>query len=201
MGCQKKIAEMIVNAGADYVLAVKDNQKELKESIDFWLNEDNRLYLGQGRRYTTEETGHGRYEFRECVVVDNSDIARLSYKDWKGLRTMAKITSTRRVGTQEPTVETRYYISSLEADPKLIMESVRTHWQVENNLHWMLDVAFREDYTRKTDNAAINLSLINKVILTMLKQTKRKEGLASRRKFCGWDENFRDEVLGIKFID
>ena len=201
MGCQKTIAEMILNAGADYVLAVKDNQKELKKAIDRWLDEEQRLYLGQGKRYTTEETGHGRYEFRECVVMDNSDIARLCYKDWKGLRTMAKITSTRKVGTQEPTTETRYYISSLEADPKLIMESVRTHWQIENNLHWMLDVTFREDYTRKTDNAAINLSLINKVILTMLKQTKRKEGLASRRKFCGWDEKFRDEVLGIQFID
>jgi len=81
------------------------------------------------------------------------------------------------------------------------METVRPHWQVENNLHWMLDVAFKEDYMRKTDNAAINLSFINKVALTMLKQTKREEGISSRRKFCGWDENFRDELLGIKFID
>lgn len=155
MGCQKTIAEMIISAGADYVLAVKDNQEKLKKDIEFWLSEDERLNFRYGRRYTTEETGHGRHELRECVV----------------------------------------------ADPKLVMETVRTHWQVENNLHWMLDVAFREDYTRKTDNAAINLSLINKVVLTMLKQTKRKEGIASRRKFCGWDENFRDEVLGIKFID
>lgn len=201
MGCQKTIAEMIISAGADYVLAVKDNQEKLKKDIEFWLSEDERLNFRYGRRYTTEETGHGRHELRECVVADFAKEARLFFKEWKGLRTLAKVTATRTVAGHEPTTETRYYIASVEADPKLVMETVRTHWQVENNLHWMLDVAFREDYTRKTDNAAINLSLINKVALTMLKQTKRKEGIASRRKFCGWDENFRDEVLGIKFID
>ena len=80
MGCQKTIAEMIISAGADYVLAVKDNQEKLKKDIEFWLSEDERLNFRYGRRYTTEETGHGRHEFRECVVADFTKEARLFFK-------------------------------------------------------------------------------------------------------------------------
>ncbi|WP_390602100.1 transposase, partial [Bacteroides sp. f07] len=84
--------------------------------------------------------------------------------------------------------------------PKLILESVRSHWQVENNLHWQLDVSFREDYTRKTDNAAVNFSLMCKMALILLKQSKKKIGIAGKRKLCGWDEKYRDEILGIQRI-
>jgi len=116
------------------------------------------------------------------------------------VQTIAKIICIRTEGDHEPTTETRCYITSLPQDPKLILQSVRSHWQVENNLHWQLDVAFREDYTRKTNNAAINFSAMCKIALILLKQSELKIGIAGKRKICGWDEKFRDKILGIDFI-
>mgnify|MGYP000755336831 CR=1 FL=1 len=199
-GCQKSISKAIINAQAEYILCVKDNQKKLRETIAFNLSEDTRLYLGNGKRYTQESRGHGRYELRECVTVDFSGMAECFLPGWAGVRTLAKITCTRQQNAEEPTRQTRYYISSLCNDPKLILQSVRSHWQVENNLHWQLDVSFREDYTRKTGNAAINFSTMSKVALMLLKQFNMKMGIAGKRKACGWDEKLRDEIIGIQFI-
>lgn len=82
----------------------------------------------------------------------------------------------------------------------MILDSVRSHWQVENSLHWQLNVFFREDYTRKTGNAAISFLAMYKIALILLKQSKVKVGIAGKRKLCGWDEEYRDEILGIKKI-
>lgn len=147
-----------------------------------------------------ENRGHGRYEFRECVVVDFSSLAKYFIPGWTGVKTLAKITATRQEKGEKLTEETRYYISSLPDEPKLILQSVRSHWQVENNLHWQLDVSFREDYTRKTGNAAVDFSTMAKVALMLLKQSKLKLGMAGKRKVCGWNEKFRDQVIGIEII-
>mgnify|MGYP005877358395 FL=1 len=200
VGCQKSITQAVLNAGADYILCVKDNQKNLKEKVSFNLSEDTRMYLANGKRYTQENRGHGRSESRECVVVDFSKVADYLLPGWWGVKTLAMITSIRQVKGEQETEEIRYYISSLPNDPKLILQSVRSHWQVENNLHWQLDVSFREDDTRKTGNAAINFSAMSKVALMLLKQSKLKLGMAGKRKVCGWDEKFRDQVIGIELI-
>lgn len=199
VGCQKKIAETRIDAGADYILCVKDNQKNLKAKILSLLSEDGRIYLPCKQSYSQQNEGHGRKEYRECVC-DQAFHPEDFYPGWKGIKTIATITCVRQVGKAEPTTETRCYISSLPKDPKLILESVRSHWQVENNLHWQLDVSFREDYTRKTENGAVNFSLMCKMALTLLKQSKKKLGIAGKRKLCGWDENYRDEILGIQRI-
>lgn len=198
-GCQKNIAEAIVAAGADYILCVKDNHKNLRAKILGLLSEEDRYYLSFKKRYFQDNTGHGRREYRECVC-DTAFMPEHYYKGWKGIKTIAKVTCIRQVGNGEPATETRCYISSLPADPKLILDSVRSHWQVENSLHWQLDVSFREDYTRKTGNAAINFSAMCKIALMLLKQSKVKMGIAGKRKLCGWDEEYRDEILGIKKI-
>lgn len=181
IGCQKSIANAIVNAGADYVLCVKENQKE---GYCKWCEQSNE--------------GHGRKEWRECVCCHFEGLARFFLKGWTGVRTLARVTARRQTGEGEVSEETRYYITSLPDDPELILKSVRSHWSIENQLHWRMDVAFREDFTRKTNNAAINFSALGKMALMMLKSWDKKVGIASKRKFCGWNEETRDIVLGIK---
>jgi predicted transposase YbfD/YdcC len=201
IGCQKEITKTIINAHADYILCVKNNQKRLREKIGSLLSDENRLYIPNKQSYVQENQGHGRKEYRECVC-DAAFYPEKFYPGWEGIRTIAKITCIRQMADGKTTTETRCYISSLPADPKLILESVRSHWQVENNLHWQLDVSFREDDTRKTANAAVNFSAMCKIALMMLKQSKMKLGMAGKRKLCGWDEIYRDQVMGItKIVD
>ena len=148
------------------------------------------------KRYFEENEGHGRSEYRECVCISAKNL-QYFLKGWTGIKTLAMINSIRKTGDKEATMETRYYISSLEPDPVLILKSVRSHWEVENNLHWVLDIGFREDDDRKTGNAAINFSAISKLALMLLKQSDIKLGMAGKRKACGWDEKIRDKVIGI----
>lgn len=198
IGCQKSIASAIVKAGADYVLCVKENQKELRRIVAFNVREDRKETEGYCKWCEQSNEGHGRKEWRECVCCDFEKLARFFLKGWTGVRTLARVTARRQTGEGEMSEETRYYITSLPDDPELILKSVRSHWSIENQLHWRMDVAFREDFTRKTNNAAINFSALGKMALMMLKSWDKKVGIASKRKFCGWNEETRDIVLGIK---
>lgn len=158
-----------------------------------------RSYLCHGKRYFEENQGHGRKEYRECVCIDAKNL-QYFLEGWTGIKTLAMINSIREIAGKEPVTETKYYISSLPPDPITILKSVRSHWQVENNLHWTLDVGFREDDGRKSGNAAINFSAMSKLALILLKQCDIKLGMAGKRKACGWDEKIRDKVLGIKYV-
>lgn len=199
IGCQKSIAKLIIENKADYILCAKDNQEALKERIKLNLSEDMRYYLCHAKRNFEQNEGHGRSEYRECVCIDAKNL-QCFLKGWTGIKTLAMINSIRKMGDKEPVLETKYYISSLEPDPVTILKSVRSHWAVENNLHWVLDVGFREDDDRKTGNAAINFSAISKLALMLLKQSDIKLGMAGKRKICGWDEKSRDKVIGIERI-
>lgn len=199
IGCQKSIAKLIIENKADYILCAKDNQEALKERIKLNLSEDMRYYLCHAKRNFEQNEGHGRSEYRECVCIDAKNL-QCFLKGWTGIKTLAMINSIRKMGDKEPVLETKYYISSLEPDPVTILKSVRSHWAVENNLHWVLDVGFREDDDRKTGNAAINFSAISKLALMLLKQSDIKLGMAGKRKTCGWDEKSRDKVIGIERI-
>jgi predicted transposase YbfD/YdcC len=192
MGCQKSIAETIVNQNADYVLMVKDNQEELKEQIEkvFSLNT-------RAETAVTLDTGHGRIEKRTCEVRD--DLTFLDgAEDWKGLKTIAKVLSERtdkKSGKQS--VQTRYYISSLVAEPQVIAKAIRSHWSIENNLHWSLDVIFREDGSlKKKGNSALNYTIIAKMALSMLeKETKAKISKPQKRIKAALDDEFRSMLL------
>jgi predicted transposase YbfD/YdcC len=203
MGCQKEIAQEILDKGADYVLAVKDNQPTLHRKI--------RELFGDGEEtddtdishdiYTKTEKGHGRIETRSCCVIDDPDC--LFYLQgpkkehwWPGLRTIIKIEATRRIGN-EVSSQIRYYISSLSASAKTLNGAIRSHWGVENGLHWVLDIAFREDESRvRKGNAAESFAILRHMALNLLKQEKTaKVGVQGKRLKAAWDNQYLLRLL------
>jgi predicted transposase YbfD/YdcC len=192
IGCQTAIAEVIREKEADYVLAVKDNQSELKAQVEKVLS------LDQGADIEiTLDAGHGRIEKRTCQATDQ--LLFLDGKEnWTGLKSIAKVISERtdkQSGKQS--TETRYYISSLPAKPSLIGRSVRSHWSIENNLHWSLDVIFKEDASlKKKGNAAKNYNIIVKMALTMLeRELSTKDSKPKKRQRAALDDEYRSFLL------
>lgn len=202
MGCQKDIADKIIKAEADYVLCVKGNQESLHKDLiehfdkaDKLLSKEKILPQDKWGFYRTEEKAHGMQEARECMIYNNGVLDKV-YKEWPALQSIARIVSTRTdLKTQEVKVEKRYFITSLGLDAKLIAESVRTHWSIENNLHWQLDVSFNEDEGRKRNNGAQNYSVMCKMALALLKQDDKKGSIAAKRKCAGWDDKYLDKIL------
>lgn len=200
MGCQKAIARQIVEQGADYVLALKENQGQLYQEVTDTLESG----LGSGFAglehdfHQTVGKGHGRIETRQCWVV--SDPAVLEYLNqggaWEGLRSVALVRAKRAVGEKEE-VENRYYISSLPGNARQLLEATRTHWEIENCVHWVLDIAFDEDNSRvRQGNAPQNLAVVRHLALNLLKMEQTsKGGVKARRKRAGWDEDYLLKVL------
>ena len=190
MGCQKNIARQIINRQADYVLAVKANQSELLDEI-----EDSFRILSLDGSYEDVDYGHGRIETRKCSVISDLSLVFSSNK-WAGIKSIIKIDRERifkATGVVEK--ETSFYISSL-TNAQLIGNSIRKHWGIENKVHWVLDVAFGEDLSRKRDlNAAQNFSSLNRIAINLLRKCNLKIGIKSRRKICGWDNDFLLQVL------
>ena len=196
MGCQTKIAESIVNNGADYILAVKENQKELYANII-----DTFRFAKAGKTVSFEDVdiGHGRVETRVCSITNNLDLLT-NFEAWKNISALVKIDSQRYIkATGETQKETRYYISSLEKDAKKIGQAVRSHWGIENKLHWQLDVSFGEDKSRKRDrNAAENYSVVLRMALNLVKNEKStKKSVRGKRLKAGWDDEYLLSLLNF----
>jgi len=195
MGCQTDIAEEIIKKQADYVLAVKGNQEQLLEHI-----QDEFKFGKNIETHLTEEVDHGRIETRTCSVITDFKFIEADNR-WKNLTTVIKIESMREFKNSDKITEkaTRYYISSLNAKPKDFQNVIRSHWAIENKLHWTLDVAFSEDASRKRiGNAAQNFSILNKIALNLLKNEKSsKIGVKSRRLKAGWDNHYLIKVLNL----
>jgi len=198
MGCQRAIAAQIVAQGADYVLALKANQPALHDGVATsftGLRAEERAALPQTR---TTEKDHGRRETRECLVSDDPDL--LAWLDptgaWAGLRSVAMVTAERRVG-EAVSSETRYSVSSLPPDAALVAGAMRGHWGIENRLHWVLDVAFREDESRvRSGHAAHNLAVLRHMALNLLRRERTATvGVKAKRLTCGWDEAYLLKVL------
>jgi predicted transposase YbfD/YdcC len=200
MGCQKDIARQIVEQGADYVLALKENQGQLyREVVDTFKSGLGSAFEGlQHDFYQTVGKGHGRIETRQCWVV--SEPAVLEYLNekgaWAGLSSVAMVRSKRVVGDEE-SVESRYYISSLQGEARQLLEATRTHWEIENCVHWVLDIAFNEDDSRvRQGHAPQNLAVVRHLALNLLKMEQTsKGGVKARRKRAGWDEDYLLKVL------
>jgi predicted transposase YbfD/YdcC len=198
-GCQKEIASKIVDKEADYVLAVKGNQGNLYEDLVGYFDWALKDKFGE-TAYTTHETtdgGHGRIEVRRYYA--SRDISWLRNKEeWKGIESIAMVESERTVEGEETSIERRYFISSLEAEAKELGKAIREHWGVENGLHWVLDVGFREDASRiRKDHGPENMATMRHIALNLLKQEKSlKVGIKSKRLKAGWDESYLLKVLG-----
>lgn len=208
MGCQTDIAEQIIMAKADYILALKQNQKTLYEKAKGWFDslEEKQIdvtkpyYSNRYGKYVTEENTHGRNEIRECFVYSCPMLSGM-LKQWKEVKSVVRILSKRTIkSTGETAITQRYYLTSLGLDPQKIAESIRDHWAIENNLHWQLDVSFGEDASKKTGNAAQNVSLINKIALMLIKKNPRKGSIKAKRKAAGWDEELLCELLSMKYF-
>lgn len=192
MGCQKDIASKIIEKQAHYLLALKGNQGNLLEQV-----EDSFRFLPVNAFDEELDAGHGRVETRKCSVI--SDLSLIESKEeWKGLKTLIKIESERYIkSTGKTELEIRLYISSLQADAKLINQSVRSHWGIENSLHWVLDVGFNEDDSRKRNGfAAQNYSLLNRIALNLLKNERTtKVGIRGKRLKAGWNNKYLIKLI------
>jgi predicted transposase YbfD/YdcC len=196
MGTQTAIAEQIVDGEADYLLALKGNQGTLHQAVIDFIDEqsENDFANAKARRYETTEVGHGREETRQYVQMPVP--ANLPDKErWKGLKSIGMVVS-QCVRNGKETVETRYYISSLEVGVKRFAHAVRSHWGIENACHWSLDITYRDDESRIRDkHLRENFAWLNRFTLSLLKQHPGKDSLAMKRRSCGWSDDFLLEVL------
>jgi predicted transposase YbfD/YdcC len=200
MGCQTDIVQEIAEQEADYVIALKGNQgtlhQEVKQYFD-WAAHHNFQDIAYETCRTLEKD-HGRIEERRCWVTQ--DIAWLEQKEeWKNLKSVIMVEAVREVLGQEKTAERRYFISSLGANAEQALRAVRGHWAVENELHWCLDIGFREDDCQiREAQSAENFAAIRHIGLNLLKQEKScRRGIKSKRKKAGWDESYLLKVLKL----
>ena len=199
MGCQKEIAAAIIDQGPDYVLALKENQPSLFEDVQ-WLFKQVESVQFQALEQDVARSvdkGHGRIEIRRCCTLSGSQLDYLVQKPhWKGLQTVAMVQSERRVGGKVSR-EQRYYLSSLGQDAAVMDAAIRTHWAIENGLHWVLDISFAEDDCRiRKDHAPQNMSLLRQIALNLLGQdTSTKVGIKAKRKKAGWDDAYLVKIL------
>jgi predicted transposase YbfD/YdcC len=200
LGTQTAIAKQIVAQGAEYVLAVKDNQERLAADVTATFAEaEQSQFKHVPHDYAkTVDKGHGRIETRECWTLARPDyLEALRTADaWVGLHSLAMVRATRQIG-DEITVFTRYYISSLDGPAARLLDATRRHWGIENDLHWSLDIAFREDESRvRVGHGPENLAVLRHMALNLLKQDKiAKIGIKGKRLKAGWDEAYLLRLL------
>lgn len=196
MGCQTAIAAQIVDRKGDYLLAVKGNQPTLHEAIQAAFVDES---SAQPKHVQVDES-HGRAVGQIAWVAPAKGVVDLN--DWRGCKTIGRILSQRVVGDKVAEPEWRYYISSREMTAAELATAARAHWGIENRLHWVLDVTFDEDAsTVRKDNAPENMSLLKKIVLTLLRADTTdtaKASLRRKRKRAGWDDDIRMNILGLK---
>lgn len=189
MGCQKGIAEQIIEQQGDYILRVKNNQGMLHDAMETTFEQAEKLNFQAMNYYTAyDETNndHGRIESRRCIVLPLMYLFMMKLK-WKGLKSLVLVISERETH-EGKTTEYRYYISSLDPrKPDKILHSIRDHWQIENNLHWVLDVAYREDQSRiRDENSALNMTWLRKIAIGLLKRAPNVKGSIRRKQLAIW---------------
>ncbi len=198
LGCQTAIAGQIVAGGGDYVLALKENQPTLHELVAHHFAVTATVPDASQATHRTIGKDHGRLEIRTCTATDTPTVLAWLDPDqtWPGLRSIAAVEGERRIG-DTITRDTRSYLTSLPADAGRIGTAVRAHWGIENGLHWVLDVAFREDDCRvRSGHAAETFAVLRHIALSLLRrEPTAKVGVKAKRLMCGWDETYLAKVL------
>ncbi|MCX4159747.1 MULTISPECIES: ISAs1 family transposase [Paraburkholderia] len=204
MGCQSALAARIVKAGADYVLAVKGNQPSLLTHIRTTLEAIERIPAAERDVFITEhrqvEKGHGRIETRQCIA---SDILTRWQQPalWPGMRSIVMVEATREIG-DKVTTERRFHVSSLPPDAAHIAQAVRSHWGIENGMHWSIDMTFGEDQCRvRVDHAAQNFAILRRITMNLLRQDRTaKGGLKIRRMLVCANDKYLAQLLGWRDV-
>lgn len=199
MGCQREVAEKIIAQGGDYLLALKGNQSNLHEQVRCYLDEACELAREEKKYHEEETSGRGRHEIRRCWVMDDLSSWLEGVEKWKGLRSVAAVESERTINGVTR-VERRYCITSLKPDAALIASSVRSHWGIENSLHWVLDVTFREDASRvRTGYAPENLSALRRLACSAIKRENpiSKKSINQRKFEATLNPSYLSRLLGI----
>ncbi|MBI1802415.1 MAG: ISAs1 family transposase [Chloroflexi bacterium] len=202
LGCQSEIAQTIVDQHADYVLAVKENQEQLYHDLKDLFEDAYAVGFREVPHdyHRSVSKGHGRLEIRQCWTLSDPDY--LGYlrqaAKWPHLHSLAMVRAERRTAT-ETTCESRYFITSLEGRAEQVLHAVRAHWSIENELHWVLDIAFREDESRlRKDHGPENFALLRHIALNLLKQDKSVAlGLKGKRLKAAWDERYLLTLLSL----
>ena len=201
MGCQVDIANLIIEKEADYLFSLKGNQSNLHDDVVLLFDdlEESNFSAYEYEHEKTVDKGHGRIEIRQCWTIADPELIRFlrGADRFRNLQTVLKVRAKRYIG-DEHSVEDRYFISSAVANAAEALQATRTHWQVENSLHWVLDIAFREDESRiRKGNGAQNFAVLRHIALNALKQEKTaKVGIKNKRLKAGWDQSYLLKVLG-----
>lgn len=200
MGCQREVAEKIRKQGADYVLALKGNQSSLKEDVKVLFDSliENTSSDMTHDCFEENDYGHGRIESRKCLVIALPEYFKSYQKEWAGLNSLVCMVSTREIDSKIQK-ESGYYISSLPPNAEKISHAIRSHWHIENALHWVLDVTFNEDQSRiRRGYSAENMCVMRHLALNLLKkETDSKISIPRKRRKAGFYDHYREKVLGI----
>lgn len=196
MGCQRKICQQIIDKGADYVIALKGNQGSLREDVELFFDEHLERNIGGAfiRTSETVDAAHGRFETRRYTVCEDVDWLTARH-NWPGLKALIMTEYTREIRDKAETVRL-FYIASFVDSPERMAQRIRNHWQVENCLHWVLDVTFRQDECRiRNGNAAANFATVNHAAMNLLRGVPGKLSLPQKRRSAAWDDEYMETVI------
>ena len=198
IGCQTEIAAKIIEREADYVLALKQNQKNLYEAVLGLFAYPEEMAWVDIDYHKTIDKGHGRLEIRQCWTTSDTDYLHYigALSDWPGLKSIAMVKAERRIGHKK-SIKHRLFISSLDSDAQRMLHAVRTHWEIENKVHWVLDVVFREDDCRiRKGNGAQNFAVLRHIALNLLRQeNSAKDSIRAKRLKASWDHDYLLKIL------
>lgn len=201
MGCQYKIADQILKKEGEYIFSLKGNQGDLCDDVKTYFVDHEKL-TDHFSFWQSCDNGHGRIETRKCLVVNDVEWLRERNPNWKSIKTIIRIESKRTV-KDKTSIETRFYISSLDQTAKKILACIRSHWAIENSLHWVLDMSFGEDQSRiRKHNAPQAMAIIRHMALNLLQGAKnqmKRQSIKRLRKMAGWDNQTLTNILSQKF--
>jgi len=196
MGCQRAIARKIIEKEADYVFGLKGNQGSLRDDVDLFVTEQRTREFVDSEisQATTIDADHGRIETRTTTVIDDVEWLR-KCREWPGLKAVVMVESTREIAG-EAERQTRFYIASLVMLAHLLRPVMRSHWAVENSLHWVMDMIFRDDECRvRTNHAPANFTTIKHMAHNLLRRPSGKDSFRLRRKVAAWDHEFLASLI------